>query len=567
MKILKEFRVNDFITLKLEKGWCSRGGGIFDEYKERYRVQIYVNNEPFRICTYLLLINPHLNEKQGEIQSIDEVREYLSGDLEKKITPRDLGISPEEEFWAHCSNLQAWVEHNYNTRLLDLTLSFPLLRELKRLGDPMAKKVFIKELLNRFFHGSDAFKEELKGDGYFEELTRDQELSLIEDPNDLDILLELEEEYGEKPRWDYIGGEFTFSLKEGKIIGLKLPVNKDISSAISKLVNLEDLWIRGKNLDRFPLLFKNLTKLNRLRILHTEQTKILPDSMKYLKHLKTLDIIACPELEYLPNLFESLHSLEKIIIVSCKNLKSLALSFGNIKKLKVLEIMKCPLLERLPDSFGNLEGLDDLKIRYSGLKRLPESFGNLKCKTITIDSCQLSRLPDSIGNLSVEYLDLRKNKLTYLPETFGNLKDVEKLYLNENQLVILPDSIGNMQNLRVLMILNNNLHTLPESIANLSNLIELNLDRNQFEEFPNALLKMNHLKYLHIGVCKIKQIPSDIKMMKSLKRLTMRKLDISNLPLSLKSIKSLKVIDLKGSKITKDRKEELEFKIGKMIVV
>lgn len=62
-------------------------------------------------------------------------------------------ITKEEEFMAHCSNMQAWVEYKYDTALLHRSLSFPLLKKLHEVGDPIAKKVFLKEIKKRFEKG------------------------------------------------------------------------------------------------------------------------------------------------------------------------------------------------------------------------------------------------------------------------------------------------------------------------------------------------------------------------------------------------------------------------------
>ena len=62
-------------------------------------------------------------------------------------------ISPEQEFWGHCSNLQMWYEHNYDTRIFRSNLAFPLLRELTEYGDPRAKKVFKEEIAKRIESG------------------------------------------------------------------------------------------------------------------------------------------------------------------------------------------------------------------------------------------------------------------------------------------------------------------------------------------------------------------------------------------------------------------------------
>ncbi|KKM64417.1 hypothetical protein LCGC14_1501650, partial [marine sediment metagenome] len=46
---------------------------------------------------------PLRNEDQEEIGSIDEAQAMYNNDLENEISPEQLGISHEQEFWAHCS--------------------------------------------------------------------------------------------------------------------------------------------------------------------------------------------------------------------------------------------------------------------------------------------------------------------------------------------------------------------------------------------------------------------------------------------------------------------------------
>jgi len=39
-------------------------------------------------------------------------------------------IKPREEFWGHCSNLQAWIEFDYHPELLHSSLTIPILKRL-----------------------------------------------------------------------------------------------------------------------------------------------------------------------------------------------------------------------------------------------------------------------------------------------------------------------------------------------------------------------------------------------------------------------------------------------------
>ena len=145
---MKEFIVNKYITLKLEDG----------------KTNIYVKEKLFRQCIRLILNIPTKNVNVYEnIESIDEASEiynkYLyqnkivKGASARPVNTITHSITPEEEFRGHCSNIQTWVECNYNTQILHSNLAFPLLGQLTKVGDLQAKKVFKEEIAERFLSG------------------------------------------------------------------------------------------------------------------------------------------------------------------------------------------------------------------------------------------------------------------------------------------------------------------------------------------------------------------------------------------------------------------------------
>lgn len=158
-----EFKVNKYITMKLEDN----------------KTNIYINNEKFRQCKFLLLNIPF--EKIStfdEIESIDEAAEKLDRSLEER-GERIIKIPPEVEFWGHCSNLQVWAETEYDTRILHSNLAFPLLKKLTSIGDPVAKKVFKEEIGKRLINGHISTVLFLIEDGYLDYLTREELSSLF----------------------------------------------------------------------------------------------------------------------------------------------------------------------------------------------------------------------------------------------------------------------------------------------------------------------------------------------------------------------------------------------------
>ena len=130
---MKEFKVNEYITLKLEDDLTN----------------LYVRKSLFRQCK-LLLLNIPTDESSDQIQSVDEVADKMGwspfGQMNPDIRQK---ITPETQFWAHCSNIQAWAENDYNTKILHHSIAFPLLRKLVELGDSLAKTRFKEEVAKR----------------------------------------------------------------------------------------------------------------------------------------------------------------------------------------------------------------------------------------------------------------------------------------------------------------------------------------------------------------------------------------------------------------------------------
>jgi hypothetical protein len=112
--------------------------------------RIYIDGEPFTLCKHLIMTLPV--DALGD--SIDEIVERAPQSALTEMNRLESPASAEEIFWGHCSNLQAWVEHDYDTRLLDSRLSFPLLKVLAKVGDGKARRVFDAEITSRFEQGN-----------------------------------------------------------------------------------------------------------------------------------------------------------------------------------------------------------------------------------------------------------------------------------------------------------------------------------------------------------------------------------------------------------------------------
>ncbi len=165
------FRINKYITLKLVGN----------------RTNIYVNNRLFNQCKYLLLNIPKSRIREyRQIDSIDEAAERLDRSMEGHegvFRP----ISPEVEFWGHCSNLQAWVENEYDTRILHRNLAFPLLKRLTEVGDPKAKQVFKYEVVKRLSSGHHTVISYLRAQKYLQYLSGQEIDDIFDDFPTLDL--------------------------------------------------------------------------------------------------------------------------------------------------------------------------------------------------------------------------------------------------------------------------------------------------------------------------------------------------------------------------------------------
>lgn len=177
---------------------------------------IYINGKLFRHCKFLLLQIPNESIKDyRSADSIDEAEDIYSRSLEHPRTSA-CKISPEEEFFGHCSNLQAWAENDYDSRILHRTLAFPLLKVLCDTGDSFAKIRLREEVAIRLESGHPSVVRYLISGGY---------LSYLEENEVKDIFLNLIRKQGKdiNPKtYDAIihyffnkyQSEFGFSLLE-----------------------------------------------------------------------------------------------------------------------------------------------------------------------------------------------------------------------------------------------------------------------------------------------------------------------------------------------------------------
>jgi hypothetical protein len=354
----KIFKINSFLTLRLE----------------HEKTQIYIKDDLFRQCKFLLLNNIYLDDVNDLLEgfnSVDEEIENLDRSLEGEEFYQD--IDPETEFWAHCSNLQVWVENNYDSKLLHRNLAFPLLKVLAKKGDRLAKIKFKEEIIKRLETGVQSVVNYLFENNYTQYLSDDQLYYAIMERKDAETLLRLK----------------NFTQQE-----------------YDRVENFEILDNNNSNM-RFVVTNKQLTKLE----IMIDGNFQFPTILTHFKNLKSLYIHIG---EFVENLL--------IPITEIKNLEELRIfSYGET----------C-----LADSFEKFPNLKKIYIYGGSFETTPKTITKLKnLKVLIINRTKLSSLPESIDKLaSLESINLRDCPLQILPETVTKLTKIKKLEINSNLL-------------------------------------------------------------------------------------------------------------------------------------
>ncbi|MHA1252089.1 MAG: leucine-rich repeat domain-containing protein [Candidatus Helarchaeota archaeon] len=271
------------------------------------------------------------------------------------------GITPEVEFWAHCSNLQVWYEHNYDTRLLHSNLSFPLLKALSEAGDKLAKRAYKEEIAKRFIAGPYLLRDMLKDEGYLDIFTKEE----------VDVLYR-----------EFLGDEYDALLEIFSIIGKRLQHSNSCRINCFGLGSDEDvvtkLSLTYCELPEFPEAIRRLKHLKELRI-ESCGLRELPEWICELKELRVLDLSRnC--LERLPESISELNNLYRLDlknnrithIFSLKNglkeLASLNLGGNPVQAADIIELLRTREWPRkIFGANGIYERLSDDRIKISRL--------------------------------------------------------------------------------------------------------------------------------------------------------------------------------------------------------
>jgi len=441
----KEQKMNKYLSVRLVEGLT----------------EVFVGEKRIDQCKLVLMNFPKEKaEELGRFETIDELSEFAEKN-ELDFTPE---ITPEEEFWAHCSAIQAWVESGYDTRVLDMRLAFPILKELTKLGDTQARKKFKDEIFERFSSGYVPVLKYLTREGYLEFFSS-EEVDTLFQATDTSSITRLD-------------------MSEAGL--------KEFPKYLLNFKQLNHLEINDNPIITLPRKVGEMKQLKILRIFNNRLTQI-PDEIGELKRLEYLDA-RDNRLVELPDAIGNLKNLQKLWIGSVGEGR-----YGRYGKEKMNPNLGNKL-STLPDSVLNLKGLQDLGIEKNKFTEIPSVIFELKTLTnLGTSYNQITEIPEEIESLILlKEFFMTDNKLKTLPETIGNLINMKKLFLQNNELETLPESIGDLQKLYKLHLQHNNLKSLPGSMANLVKLNELNLSYNPLREVPEGIFSLPNLKYLHL---------------------------------------------------------------------
>ncbi len=492
--VTREFVINPYLAVRLEG--CE--------------TVIYVGGRRFQQCKALVFDLPRREMQDPTTPtSIDEVTALYR---QPPLPSRSTKIPPEVEFWGHCSNLQAWADNDYDTRLLHSNLAFPLLKALVDAGDSNATVALKRDIVARFSAGYMPVVKFLVEGQYYRYLT-----AADLDRLPLNILVVL---YGTsvydlhpaaferlRPFLPTITlGDKKFVIKLGQLDACKQQMtNVDLEELQKYKDQIKNLNLSYNSLRDFPDALGHIVSLEGLDLSYN-QLRTLPDALGNLASLKNLNLEA-NQLRALPDALGNLASLEYLDL-SHNQLRTLPNSLGNLSSLKGLDL-SYNQLRTLPDALGKLASLKNLNLEANRLRFLPDTLGNLaSLKILKLMSNKLRDLPAAPGNfISLVYLDLSHNQLLPLPDALGNLASLERLDLSHNHLSTLPNSLGNLSSLKGLDLSHNQLQTLPDALGALTTLRELKLNNNQIRTLPDALGALTTLGRLDLSYNPLQLLP------------------------------------------------------------
>jgi len=136
--IRNEFRLNQFITLRL-----------IDFGNNHTCTYVNINDKLFNLYEFSFKEILEILNERNSYTCMDETCLDLMGTYNEK----DFLEDPDTMFWIYCYYIAAWVNYDYDWRLLRVEDAFPMLYALCHAGDPKAREVFRNEIIKALLSG------------------------------------------------------------------------------------------------------------------------------------------------------------------------------------------------------------------------------------------------------------------------------------------------------------------------------------------------------------------------------------------------------------------------------
>ncbi|MEX2719637.1 MAG: leucine-rich repeat domain-containing protein, partial [Candidatus Sigynarchaeota archaeon] len=355
-------------------------------------------------------------------------------------------LTPAEEVLAHASNLQAWVENNYDTRLLHSNIAFPLLKELARAGDEKAARVLDAEIEARLRDGNPKTCELiLKTCG-----------NVIRDPALFESLLN-----DKKTKYDAMAGLARLA-REGNDEAARI-IHYDLESRFQAMqVGVpsdfvcyyldwftEDHWLalvaRKKELE--VALYGVLTprviaKLSESQDEFVKEILEYRRSIGYLEHPPVVRIegsyvpIIKGDLDMHESTFSQIETLgnEHLVIAITKDGEPAVdlTNLGRFSNLEYLNLQRCQL-HSLPDLSG-LKKLEEIEISDNYLRSVEQLACATNLRIIHANNNSIESLHGIENLIHLERASFIDNKITSLPN-LSKLVKLKELSLNGNKIM------------------------------------------------------------------------------------------------------------------------------------
>ena len=574
---MKEFKVNEYITLKLEGG----------------KTNIYISGRLFQQCKFLLL-NISVEEVSSfdEIESIDEAAEKLDRSLEGNSN--EIEIPPEAEFWGHCSNMQVWAEHDYDSRLLHRTLAFPLLKKLTEEGDSLAQQVFKEEIARRVLTGNRSVILYLRD--YLHYISLEELIIIFDDPNSqfYKILHNSFENAKERMRFGYsILATFAeLGVPKAQVLLTQKFKEEILSKNHSEIVYLKQ-YFRYIPIDELNVIISNKDFINDIQTSFQDISKAKSFVFPVLADLMELGVVKAKEM--LAGLIKKvLHGND----VQYFSLLSMLLE-KNYFDLFSLEDLHEFIYDKTNNIIENLKGNERNILFVYPILNISAEKGDIRSANI-LKSLISERFNNDLENM-IDFLNRNKYLLRYLIplEEFRGINKLNKI-LPEKLILVEPfrydltkkrysdDLIPNWWDHPFQFYIKNNhvegialmdtnhcesclqdkhlqveygeidpgssslckncgIHEIPSDIVVFQELKQLFVYANSY--FGNQYIRewlgrLKSLKVLYLYACGSDNLGVVLSGLSSLKKLVINESHIRKLPLSIGSLKNLEYLDL-----------------------